>query len=201
MNDAVEKLIKKMLEAITQKSFLEEIGKYTVNRVVTRTRLGNGVKENGAPTEKLKPLSTEYIERRKRLMSSSKLERAKQTAQKQADERIRKEENGEKVSNRKSAADKYIERYAKAKRDGSTILSDLTTPSRSNLTKTGSMLNAVYYEIVAPNRLEIKVKGDAEIEKVKRNKGYGRTFLHVTDKDLKELKTITIKAIVEALKK
>lgn len=150
MKDVFEKLRQAMLDAVTDKSFLQSIGEWTKDRIVKRTRLGSGVDSRGAPASKLKPLSERYKEKRKELRKTG-------------------------------------------------VLSDLTRPSTSNLTKTGKMLDSLTVK-AGDGRVEVSVTSDQE-QKVKANTELGRTFLNVSDKDLKELKTMLIQRIAKAIKK
>lgn len=59
---AIEKAIKRSLSP-TQ---MRKLGKLAIKIIQQRTRRGFGVKKSGAPRRRLKPLSREYIRRRRR---------------------------------------------------------------------------------------------------------------------------------------
>lgn len=179
-----------MLAALASSEFLNGLGKYAVNRIVTRTRLGSGTHGQGEPSVTLKPLSPGYIQKRKDGLGYGKLGSA-------LDRQRTALDKGKKNSGKTQLE---INSHKRALENGTgIILSDLTTPSKSNLTRTSAMLDAVYYAI-EPNRITVTVRDDQK-QKVAWNKLQGREFLNFTDKDLKELKILAILEIVKAIKK
>lgn len=64
-------------------------------------------------------------------------------------------------------------------------LSSQTTPSKSNLTKTGEMLDTVHFKVTGKS-IEVRVKPD-QVEKVKGNVDLGRTFFNLSDLEQKQL--------------
>lgn len=55
-------------------SFMREVGNETIRLIYSRTKLGYGVRSQGAAREKLKPLSDTYINIRKRIQKSGGLD-------------------------------------------------------------------------------------------------------------------------------
>lgn len=62
----VKKNIINTINKSLNKSFMESVGKILAEDIVRRTRLGYGVKKSNDPRVKLKPLSSKYIEFRKK---------------------------------------------------------------------------------------------------------------------------------------
>jgi hypothetical protein len=102
---------------------------------------------------------------------------------------------GGKAEKLKPLSERYIAKRKEMKAKGD--LYSETTPSKSNLTKTGAMLNSLQHKVTGAS-VEVTVDPDQR-EKVKGNARLGRTFLNVTNLDLKEFKTKVILHIKKAL--
>ncbi len=96
---------------VVKQTALNRVGKFTLELVVKRTRLGYGVRENFGQKEKLAKLSKQYVK-------------------------------------------------ARSVFDG---LNDLTSPKKSNLTRTGEMLDSMRYKVYRDGTINIGPTGTRNI--------------------------------------
>ena len=69
----IDKLLERALMIITRRPFLDKLGSDTVKQIKKRTRLGFGVREPEAQTNKLPDLQPQTVRERKRLKRNNKL--------------------------------------------------------------------------------------------------------------------------------
>lgn len=98
----------------------------------------------------------------------------------------------------KPLAPTYIEDRQYLKQKGK--LSSKTTPSRSNLTKTGAMLDATTHKATNKEAV-VTVVGEEEKRKVKENADLGRIYLNLSDLDIQALTKITERRVTEVIKR
>lgn len=79
------------------------------------------------------------------------------------------------------------------------ILSSKTQPARSNLTKTGEMLDSVQSK-VSGEKITIQVTGDENIRKANENAKMGRPFMNISDLDIKEIRDLISTVVSKYLK-
>jgi uncharacterized spore protein YtfJ len=108
------------------------------------------------------------------------------------------EAKGATASPLKKLSPGYQERRTRLKEAGE--LSTKTTPKKSNLTKTGRMIDSVKYQVTSDNKVEIFVSSDQE-RKVKANADLGRKFLNFSDLDQKRISDLIKQRIREVLRK
>jgi hypothetical protein len=124
--------LKAVIDAIKEIADVKNMRKYgelSAGMIKLRTRLGYGVKEEGSDKERLKPLAESTIEARK------------------GNVRFTKGRNGKSIQ------------YPRSKSHGAKTLSEFTTPSRSNLTETGQLLDSVQVTHVERGRVTVGPKG------------------------------------------
>jgi hypothetical protein len=90
-------------------------------------------------------------------------------------------------------SNEYIEQRYDDKEAG--ILSQYTSPERSNLTRTGQLLDAIQSEVINNHKFEISVKdnrrGRDEVKNsdiVEGQEGQGRSFLYASDLEFKRVR-------------
>lgn len=158
LTDLKDKL-RKLLDKIinTDSKLYAMVGSMSVDEIKRRTRLGYGVPKAGGPKEELKKLSPSYIMARKAAMSG----KAEFMA------------NDKKVSFQASTV--------------KPLNSSLTSPSKSNLTYTGQMLDSLTYNS-SKNSVNITFENPESKQKAKyaheeEGNRPRRAFLNLSDKE------------------
>lgn len=98
----------------------------------------------------------------------------------------------------KGLKDSYKTKRKKLKRQGR--LADDTTPSKSNLTKSGAMLDNIKYE-AKKGEATVYISGGKNKQKATYQANAGRTFMNLSKNEAKELVNIIEKEINDDIKK
>lgn len=107
---------------------MRKYGQLAADMIRLRTRLGSGVAYDGADKANLKPLSSKYIKQREDMNDS-------------AEANVLTNRFREK---RKSGSRKQVKlSVSKSERSKAGGLSELTSPKKSNLTRTGQLLDSI----------------------------------------------------------
>lgn len=111
-------------------------------------------------------------------------------------------EKGGKREALRKLSDPYIERRKTLKKQGK--LSQKTSPrgvrGRSNLTKTGKMLDSLSYKVDGDS-VEVFIKGSENQDKAKENAEMGRPFMNMTDKDIRRLTNLIKERVAWAIRR
>lgn len=145
--DKVMKKLESIKKKLTSKDSLEEIGDEAVVLIKKRTRAGYGVDSKGSTKQKLKKLSTPYINQRKKKKPSGP-----------------------------------------------------TTPSKSNLTSSGDMLDDLTPKSPKQGKVEIGFKDKKSRDKAKYV-SKDRPFNNLSGPELKQMKAFIQKIVNKLLKK
>lgn len=87
----------------------------------------------------------------------------------------------------KKLSPSYKKRRKKLQKKG--LLSDKTTPNKSNLTQKGEMIDTLKTQ-VSRNKAEVKVNGDKNQKKAKQQAKAGRKFMDLSKTELKKVLNI-----------
>lgn len=79
------------------------------------------------------------------------------------------------------------------------VLSGDTTPAKSNLTKTGEMIDSLEYKINGDG-VSVEVTGTENIRKAKENADMGRPFMYLTKIDIKAIQDLIQERIFKHFK-
>ncbi len=185
--DSAAKKINAAMAQLRNSSNMQKIGEAAKNIIKKRTRLGYGVEATGEERVALKPLSNDYKEYRKEL---GKTKKAKMKASQL--------KAGEKV--KLSKKDKK-----RASSESNIKLSDATSPTKSNLTLTGQMLDSLTAS-ASEGSVSIKASGSRNDGKTNEDvAGYaedgGRRFLDLAKGDLNQLRVLLSNIVDDILKK
>jgi hypothetical protein len=172
---------------------MRAIGELAASMIKLRTRLGYGVAKDGDANEKLKPLSANYVEQRQQQNSG---------ARKQATA-------GLKAQKGKSEA-AYIKKHQKdtfkkaAHQEGG--LHPGTSPKKSNLTRSGQLLDSEGVTKVGYGTVSVGPSGSRADGKTNQEiAGYvsegGRPFNHLSKVEIKRLQDSVKKQLRDALKR
>jgi len=191
----LEKTLAKVLEVVNSDKFLQQVGKATVQIIRKRTQLGKGVDRTGGSSRKLDKLSDSYVEVRRNKLgfwTNSKGQvipintlSGKELKAFRADKSARKQ-----ISNNR----------AEIKRRNPK-LSSKTSPKKSNLTRTGSMLEKGLSHIVSDKRIIIGMK-DNENAKKAALVSKRRPFLNLSKAEINKVTRIIrdkVKSISKSL--
>lgn len=174
---AKKELLETIKKELLRPSYLKELGKMAADIIKVRTRLGFGARESGANREKLKPLSETYIEQRKGLAAYFTLNG--KTV------KYKPDENGQKMK----------------------INREKTSPTKSNLTKTGQMLDSMDVIKVSSNVITVGPTGVRSDDGIPNevvaelvSEG-GRPFNNLTKVELKRLRDKIARDLEQKLSK
>lgn len=104
------------------------------------------------------------------------------------------EDNGAKAVKLKALKSSYKKERRRLRKTGK--LSSDTSPAKSNLTKTGEMVDSVTYT-ADPKSVNIYIKGPKNKEKAKYQVNEGRSFMNLSKREIQDITDI----IEEKLKK
>lgn len=173
IRDAVAKVqaLKEAVNEIKKPASMSQFGEQIRSMIKIRTRVGFGVDRTGDTKHPMKPLSDNYIERRQILQGMAG---------------VRADRKGDSAKGLKGNAkrQKLYENYG---------LSPETTASKSNLTRTGQMLDSLAIKSVSTGRVSVGPTGsrtgsehsNADIAEFNAEKG--RSFNFLSDIELKRL--------------
>jgi hypothetical protein len=173
----IREALDKLIPQIKAPENMRKIGEQAAAMIKLRTRLGSGVATNGADKQKLKPLAKSTIEVRKGNLAFYRNAKGQSIP-------FTPDDNGAKVK-----------------------LSDQTSPSKSNLTRTGQLLDSegvtkVGYGTVAigPHgpRHDSKLSNEQVAEHVTRG---GRPFNNLSKVEVKRLQDGIKKQLRDLLKR
>ncbi len=176
-----------LLNKAIDRNLLSEVGRTARDDIKRHTRLGNGVNDTGIQG-KFIDLSDDYIEARQRMVSG----------------------RSRGAKKRKAGA----ERLRSTKKSKREILSRFTTPKKSNLTRTGQMLNALKYNIESlslkqvsidfkPNRRSSSLDNNelASFHQEGKGKLPRRPFMNLTIPERRKLERLVRKALLDEIKR
>lgn len=190
MANEFDSFAKKLIAAtqeLGKSSNMQKIGEAAKDIIKKRTRLGYGVEATGEERVSLKPLSNDYKEYRKEL---GKTKKAKMKAsQLKAGESVKLSKKDKK----------------RASSESNIRLSDATSPTKSNLTLTGQMLDSLTAR-ASEGSVSIKASGSRNDGKTNEDvAGYaedgGRRFLDLAKGDLNQLRVLLSNIVDDILKK
>ena len=133
----LENTFRETVQEITGRQNMSQLGDFIVKDMLRRIRLGYGVRKNGGTRERLKPLSTSYVEQRRNKLgfwtnSNGNAVPIYTLGGKESRE-FRASENA-RIQSRRNRA--YL-------KQNNPKLDRTTSPKKSNLTRTGRMLRSV----------------------------------------------------------
>jgi len=76
-----------------------------------------------------------------------------------------------------------------------------TTPNKSNLTKTGAMIDSVDFEVTSNNEARIFVSGEANEKKARYNAEKDRKFMDLSRREIKDITDIVEERLNKGIKK
>ena len=172
----LKRILAQVERTVGEASNMRKYAQQAADMIKLRTRLGSGVAHDGDTKEDLKPLSAAYIEQRKDMQNVA--------------------ENASLVSKYKAAKNQKsakIGKSSKAETFAHGGLSPLTTPSKSNLTRSGQLLDSIAVQSAAQGHAEVGPTGmrddgksNADIAKWQEEKG--RPFNHLSNVEVKRIK-------------
>ncbi len=189
--DGFAKKVRASMEEIRRSSNMQKIGEAAKDIIKKRTRLGYGVEATGEERVALKPLSREgdpsYVDYRKNLGATKKAKF--KASQLKAGENVKLSKKDKK----------------RASSNSSVRLSDATSPTKSNLTLTGQMLDSLTAR-ASEGSVSIKASGSRNDGKTNEDvAGYaedgGRRFLDLAKGDLNQLRVLLSNIVDDILKK
>lgn len=184
--DGFERKFKQTIEEVSKPSNMQELGEEVKSIIKKRTRLGYGVEATGQERVALKALSQSYKEFRKELGATKKSKAKFKASQLVGGESV-------KLSNK----DKK-----RASKESKIKLSDATSPTKSNLTLTGQLLDSLTVEAGQGQALVtvegIRDDGQSNKEVARKVQEEGRPFLDLAKGDLNQLK-VKLSAMVNRI--
>lgn len=184
--------LKARLEALATPENMKRYGQAAVDIVVKRTRLGYGVADIGYDKEPLKPLSTKYVDQRKRMQSGA--------------EHAVKQGLVDRVGAKEAALRKRGSNFKNARHESGGLSPD-TTPSRSNLTRTGQLLKSEDVKVVGSRSVTFgptgnRTEGGASNEDIAGyQKKQGRTYNNLSQSEINQIKAVIQKDCKKFLEK
>jgi hypothetical protein len=196
----------KAIEQIRSPEVRQQIGDFLASKIKLRTRLGKGVDDPGTANHPLKPLKgftkagasklNAQVERG--LNSYLKNQSSKSGAKGIA--------NAENAAAKLNAGGSTIAERERLQRKGK--LSELTTPGKSNLTRSGQLLDSIKAHPIEGNKVKIAPEGDRKDPGRKQQLNnqqvakyvtdQGRAFINPSDAELKAVQD-QVKAQVKNL--
>lgn len=76
-----------------------------------------------------------------------------------------------------------------------------TTPAKSNLTKTGAMLDAIDFEVTSNTEARIFVRGKENEDKARYNAEKDRKFMNLSRREIKDITDIVENSLNKGIKK
>lgn len=176
----LKRILAQVERTVGEASNMRKYAQQAADMIKLRTRLGSGVAHDGDTKEDLKPLSPGYIEQRKDQQSGARKDAFKGLAGQKG--------KAEASYIKKNQRDAF---KSAAHQEGG--LSPLTTPSKSNLTRSGQLLDSIAVQSAAQGHAEVGPTGmrddgksNADIAKWQEEKG--RPFNHLSNVEVKRIK-------------
>ncbi len=162
------------LKALRTPEFMQKVGDFAASMIKVRTRLGDGVASQGGSKSSLKPLSKEYIDQRAALQSG---------AHKAIESAVGSEANYQKKNQ------KAVYRQSLASAGG---LSQFTSPKKSNLTRSGQLLDSIAGKNPTTRTVHVGPTGQRDDGKTNQKIGEyvsdaGRPFNNLSEIELKRV--------------
>jgi len=162
------------LKSLRTPEFMQQVGDFAASMIKIRTRLGDGVDDKGGTKHALKELSPGYIDQRSALQSG---------AHKALESAVGSEANYQKKNQ------KAVYKHSLESAGG---LSQFTSPRKSNLTRSGQLLDSVAGTNPTVRTVIVSPTGQRDDGKTNKQIGEyvsdaGRKFNNLSEIELKRL--------------
>lgn len=197
----LEKKFKGIIESAFSKDRMDVYAMFLANLIKKRTRLGYGVKGDGADKTLLKPLNSQYILFRKMLKSFQSRKAKAKKPEKTQFKLTKKQMEQASVSDLRGVL--FFQKHNKVE---DLKLSQDTTPSKSNLTLSGQLLDQITGRGVGIGKAEVLIEekrndGKKNSDIVEWQENQKRMFFRISKLEKQQLINTAKKDLSDYIKK